>query len=344
MLVLENTVPLEIQIMPTEKQKKKISQVLSLLIILGLAYFLVDNWQKFSSVIHLSFYHAAALAIFILITWVIGSFQTIVLMHRAGIQISLLEGIFLLAGMHLGNYLPMRMGTLIRMNYFKKVHNLEYATFSGLFSAKTLVMIVSTSFLGCLGLVGLSLSSKTYPLPILFFYLSITIISLIVCIVPLPRKAKTPHFLWKIWKKFLEGYEIIQRNPILLFQLIFLFIFQYVTLAVRLWISFQVIGKELNPFVYLVLAPTTFFMSIFSITPGNLGLREWFIGFLSVAVGIDLESGLFAGIIDRAVLMMCTFIVGGFSLIYIKIRINKSASEEIDVSDLKSEKRENKSG
>ena len=303
--------------------KKVFSQGLSILIILGLAFFLANNWQKFSSVTQLSVFHVTALAGIILITWALGSYQTVLLMRQAGVHVGFFEAVFLLVGMHLGNYLPMRAGTLIRMNYFKRVHNLQYITFSGLFSAKTLLMIASTSFLGCIGLAGLWFSNEKNLLPVLLFYSGVTVLSFVACIVPLPKKNDSQHFIGKSWNHFMEGYEAIRNNPKLLLQLIGLLLLQYLAFALRFWISFTAIGKELNPFVFLVLAPTTLFLSIFSLTPGNLGLREWLIGFLSVAVGLDLESGVFAGIIDRAVLMACTFVLGGFSLVYIRNRINQ---------------------
>jgi len=143
----------------------------------------------------------------------------------------------------------------------------------------------------------------------------------------LPKTDKSKKFFLKLWKDFIEGYEIIRINPKLLLQLLFLFILQYFLLSVRLWISFGAIGKDVDLSIYLVLAPTTFFMSIFSFTPGNLGLRELIIGILSATVGLDFESGIFAGTIDRIVLMFCTFIFGGVSLVYIRSRISHSKIE-----------------
>ncbi|MDJ0622577.1 MAG: lysylphosphatidylglycerol synthase transmembrane domain-containing protein, partial [Desulfocapsaceae bacterium] len=244
------------------------------------------------------------------------------LMRKIGVNVGYLESYFLLVGMQLGNYLPMRAGTVIRMNYFKKVHKLNYLTFSGLFGAKTFIMIASTCLLGCVGLVGIWMTENTQKLTwLLVIYLGIAAFAILASFIRLPVKNNSQNFVIKAYTNFSKGYKAISEEPTLMFKLFVLQILQCLALSLRFWISFEIIGKELNLSVYLILAPTTLLISIFSITPGNLGLREWFIGLLTVAIGSDLESGIFAGSIDRAILIATTFIVGSCSMIYIRIRM-----------------------
>lgn len=70
----------------------------------------------------------------------------------------------------------------------------------------------------------------------------------------------------------------------------------------------------------------TTLISFLSLTPGNLGLREWAIGIISFASGVDFHNGIFAGTLDRAILMAITFILGSGSLAYVWNRIETAES------------------
>jgi uncharacterized membrane protein YbhN (UPF0104 family) len=53
------------------------------------------------------------------------------------------------------------------------------------------------------------------------------------------------------------------------------------------------------------------------ITPGSLGLRELVLALGAVALGIDLNVGSLAAVIDRAVVLAWSFTIGIASTIYL---------------------------
>lgn len=297
------------------------SHLISFLIIGGLLHYLINHWHSFYTNLVLSFNELVYLVILIIITWILGSMQTIILMREVKIHVGFFEGIFTLVAMALGNYLPMRIGTLIRMHYFKTIHNLEYSIFGGMYSARTLIMLASTGVLGCLGMAGIGCSLSKYALILFGIYFCLIIFSIGMYFLPLPKSSKNAGFFLKIWSNFLLGYATIRKSKRFFIQMFILLLLQYFVLAFRLYISFHAIGENLTPFAYLVIAPSTVLISIFSFTPGNLGLREWLIGILTFSIGIDFDSGIFAGTIDRILLIICTFIFGIISLFYLKSRI-----------------------
>ena len=92
---------------------------------------------------------------------------------------------------------------------------------------------------------------------------------------------------------------------------------QFVILGLRLRLSFAAVNVELTATVLLVLAPTITLISFLSLTPGNLGLREWAVGAITLALGLDFNSGIFAATVDRAVLLVSTFVLGPGPLAYV---------------------------
>jgi hypothetical protein len=78
--------------------------------------------------------------------------------------------------MVLGNHLPMRLGSLIRMRYLKKEYGLQYITSAGITGARVVILLIYSVIFGCIGLVGLDLSDT---------YLVWTLIILLTAIVAL---------------------------------------------------------------------------------------------------------------------------------------------------------------
>lgn len=188
---------------------------------MGLISYLYNYWDTFKIVNNLSLLKISYIICLILITWAIGSYQSVLMMRQLNVSIGFLESYFLLVGMHLGNYLPMRAGTLLRMNYFRKVHNVSLLTFSGVFSAKALLMIASTSFLGCIGLVALwNNSNYNEFVLILALYLMLGVFSLSVYFVKLPVNSNTnKNILYKYWNTFHEGFAVMRLSQGLMLKL-----------------------------------------------------------------------------------------------------------------------------
>jgi uncharacterized membrane protein YbhN (UPF0104 family) len=244
------------------------------------------------------------------------------------VNVAFWENMLVLIAMILVNYLPMRTGSVLRMHYFRKVHGLQYVKFGVITGFRILILLSCTGILGCIGILGLKLSGVQFNLTLLCVFVSMVIIPLGACLVPTPGGENPRNLFWRVWSNFLSGFEAIRSSPVLIGQIAALVLMQFAMLAIRLHITFDAIQVELSPWVLLTLAPMTTLISFLSLTPGNLGLREWAIGFISLASGIDFQSGVFAGTLDRAVLMACTFVFGAGSLIYVRSRFNKAISED----------------
>jgi len=61
-----------------------------------------------------------------------------------------------------------------------------------------------------------------------------------------------------------------------------------------------------------LLLGTLGYLALFiSLTPGALGIRELMLGFGAVVIAVPLEVGVLAAMIDRAIALGWSFVIGG---------------------------------
>jgi len=68
---------------------------------------------------------------------------------------------------------------------------------------------------------------------------------------------------------------------------------------------------------YLILGALGYVVLFVGLTPGSLGVRELVLGLGAVVLGIPLEVGILAAMIDRAIEISYTFVVGGGCAIWL---------------------------
>ena len=149
------------------------------------------------------------------------------------------------------------------------------------------------------------------------FLLAVTAVAVGSLVMPWHRVQASDHFFARKLSYFFEALSIVRSHPTLFWQISALVLLQFAMLALRLRLSFEAVNVELTSAVLLVLAPTITLISFLSLTPGNLGLREWTVGAIAVALGLDFSSGIFAATLDRAILLVATFVLGPGPLAYV---------------------------
>lgn len=306
-----------------------INAIFSIVLISGLAYYLYKNWDIFQASVNVSWYHIIAILICIFSTWMINCLQTVLLLRMEGVKIGFWENMLVQVATLAGNHLPMRIGTLIRFRYFKKIYGLNYARFGGIVGVRTLMLLVSTGLLGFIGTSALIISGLPVNISLAFLFAAVFIIPIAIYFIPLPKKRGDNGFVGKVWNNFISAFVTIKARPKLSFQLVGLLVLQFVFFAARLYISFDAIQIELSLWVFFLLAPTATLFSYISITPGNLAFREWIIGILSLSAGYDFNNGFFAGTIDRAVLLAVTLTFGTVCFFCVLARIQNNTVKKI---------------
>lgn len=303
----------------------------SALVIVGLVVYIWKHWGDIEAGMVLSAGKLSFLAMLIFVTWILSSLPMLILarlMHR---RIGFWENFAVLVAGMLGNYLPMRMGTIIRMRFFKKVHDLEYTAFIGIMGVRTILLLALTGILGCIGLIGLAIVGQNVSAPAPIAFALMALVSLLILFLPLKPTDQNGTYWGRLLRQLSAGHFTLRDNPKAFCLLVSVMLAQFVILGMRLYISFQVFGLELSVWSLLLLGPAATMVSFVNITPGNLGVKEWIIGGLAGITGMDFQNGVFAGILDRSVLMALTFVIGPICLYYTLRRSNLSRDAEFDL-------------
>lgn len=296
--------------------KHYLQNFFSLSIVVGLGVYIWQNIDAFASALYtMESKIIFLLSVCIILSWIANALPIMIFMRLFGKKIGFFENYFVMMGAALGNYLPMRVGTIVRMRYFKHVLGLEYSAFCSIFGVKLVLLLFGTGFFGCVALLGLSLD-RQIPLAPWLLFASVLVCSLLSLFLPLPRMEGKTGFLSRLVTHLSSAQRDIGRNLNAFALLQLCILFQFAMIGVRLHLSFLVFGIEDSIWAYFLIGPVAALSTFVNITPGNLGVREWLIGVLATLGGFDFQSAVFAGTLDRGLMLILTFLFGGTGLMY----------------------------
>jgi len=129
-------------------------------------------------------------------------------------------------------------------------------------------------------------------------------------LIPLPEP-KGEGTLRTALRNFLSGRRQISSEKKTIFVSAALLAVNFLITACRLGIIYHSMGKHIHPAGYLILGALGFVILFISITPGSLGIRELVLGIGAAVLGVPLEVGVLAAVVDRAISMSYIFVVGG---------------------------------
>jgi hypothetical protein len=273
-------------------------------------WFLAREWEAMSGRFSGTVWHAVLLGIGILGSWVVTSLQTLLPLRELGLRIGFTENLLLTVATIFGNYLPMRAGTLMRFEYVRLVHGVGYLRFGGLLGARSLILLWVAAAAGLTGAVAMRIAGREPRIEAFLIFGVIVVLALLPLLAPverlLPRRVRSLGAVADLT----EGLALVRRNRRILAWYLAMVLLQLGFLTARLAVAFDAIGRHPPLWAYCFLSPIGTILSFINLTPGNLGLREWLVGILSSAVGLDYADGIFAASIDRGVLIVMTLAAG----------------------------------
>lgn len=91
--------------------------------------------------------------------------------------------------------------------------------------------------------------------------------------------------------------------------------------AARVWVSFQIVGRDLSPAAALALAAGVAVVNLLSFTPNGLGLREWAVAAMASVIDPSLWAvGVLATLVDRALEAIVLAVAGVASVVVLRRR------------------------
>jgi len=214
------------------------------------------------------------------------------------------------------NYVPMKFGTFFVANYLKRHYGFSYANFATFFLYITFLMTATGAVIGLAVLVAIYRLAG-YESKILAGVFVLTIISsLFLLFVPLPVP-KGQGWLSTTLREFLSGRREMSKEGKEIFVTTVFLVINFLLTALRIGIIYHSMGRDVHPGGYLVLGALGFVVLFVGLTPGSLGIRELALGLGATVVGMPLEVGVLAAMIDRAIIISYIFIAGSICTIWL---------------------------
>jgi uncharacterized protein (TIRG00374 family) len=121
----------------------------------------------------------------------------------------------------------------------------------------------------------------------------------------LARTTRNPHLA-----RFLEGWRVIRTGGRRLALLVMTDLGMVLIDAGRITLCLGAVGLKPVYAVGLVLIPLSNILGVVSMVPGGLGVREFFLGVMGGGLGIDFTRTIFAGTLDRMILLLWILFLG----------------------------------
>jgi len=295
---------------------KWFKNILTLIILAFLIWYLARHWEQLKVLLKLS---PKQLAVMYLLCLLLNSISARVVQHLVGAmntETGYWDMVRLQNASVLLNYVPMKFGTIFRANYLKRHYGLAYAHFATFFLYITFLLTATAATVGLIimltvyGLGG-------YSNKILATVFVIAIIgSLLFLFTPVPIPAGRGR-LSSALRNFLTSRSQISKNWKIICTCVVLLTVNFLLTGIRLGIIYYSMDESIHPAGYLVLGALGFVILFMAITPGSLGIRELALGAGATVLGVPLQVGIFAAMIDRAIAISYAFVVGGTCTIWL---------------------------
>ncbi len=308
---------------------KWFKSILGFVILAFLLWYLARHWEQLKSILHLSPTQLLAMYFLYGLTALIGARIVQCLINTLHTKTLFWDMFWLHNAALLLNYVPMKYGTIFRANYLKHHYGLAYAHFASFFLYLTFLMTATATAVGMVVLLTIyGLCEYEHKiLSIVFFTTAIG--SIILLLLPLPEP-KGQGMFSTTFRNFLSGRHQIAKAKKTVFISVILLTLNFLFTAIRFWIIYHSIGEDIHPGGYFILGALGVVTLFVGLTPGSLGIREIVLGFGAVVLGIPLEIGILAAMIDRAVTTVYIFTVGGPCVLWLWRKSPDDFKKQVD--------------
>jgi uncharacterized membrane protein YbhN (UPF0104 family) len=225
------------------------------------------------------------------------------------------------------NYAPMKFGSVFRANYLKRHCGLSYAHFATFFLYITFLMTSIAAAVGLAVLLGVYGLARHESRILAGIFVVTIISSLIFLLIPLPTP-KGDGRISTALRTFITGRSQISKQRKAVLIAVLFVVITFVLTALRIGIIYHSMGREMHQAGYLILGALGFVVLFIAITPGSLGIRELVLSFGAVVLGMPLEVGILAAIIDRAITVCYAFTAGGLCTLWLWHKSPKDFQKE----------------
>jgi uncharacterized membrane protein YbhN (UPF0104 family) len=295
--------------MTSQRLRLVLSILIFLLSLIGIAFYLWDNKQLVTLLTNLSLKTAVVLIILRLIF--VGFNGLFLKLYSAKLNVHLrwYEWIGLPYITTMGNYLtPLSGGMLARAVYLKNRHALSYTNFTMLLAANYLITFWVVS-LTALFIIPFLWQQTNAPWLLVVFFIVCWGLLTAILLMPIPRLVSTKRPV-QVLNQALLGWQAVKDDRCLIWQLLLLTIASLLLNAAAFWLSYWVLQVTVSVPMAIMISISAVFSALVTVTPGNFGIREAFVSFMSAIVGVGAGTGLLVALLIRGGTLVSVFILG----------------------------------
>ena len=296
-------------------------------ILLGFGRYLWLRRHQLAEALELSWIDLTLLAVLTLGSWSAMASQNALLYRAAGIPLRYGESWLITAATGFGNYLPMRLGTLIRAHYLQRVHGLSYVRFGSIVVVRGVLFALATGACGMVATFWVARGDGRFSAGLAAIFAAMILGSIGLSMLSPSGASRLPARLRRLVEELSFGVAELRRSPRIALAVGALVLVHYFLLGARFLLASRAIGAGMPLSVLLLLATVGGVSGFVAITPGALGVREAVMGFATLAVGAAFAPGIYVGSLDRAVLLGLTATVGLASFLVIWRRLRRLGGE-----------------
>jgi uncharacterized membrane protein YbhN (UPF0104 family) len=293
--------------------------ILALAVLIFLGWYLFVHWHEMKELFKLNFNQLAIIYLVSLIGAINSALVVMAILKPMGIKARFGDMVIVQNACLLLNYVPMKFGTIFFANHLKRNYGLKYSYFVTFATYLTLLISVVAYAAGALVLIfiyGLQNVQKQI-LAAAFIFGFIACIAVIFVPLPLPKGTSK---LASVIRDFLLSRKVVSKDLKVLISAAFLLFLNFVLTSIRFGIIYYSIGIKIHLAGFLVLGALGYIVLFFNFTPGALGIREAILGAGAVVLGIPLEIGIAGALIERAIVLSWSFIIGGLCVCYLWLK------------------------
>lgn len=244
----------------------------------------------------------ALLAGLALVSHVIRAAELNYMLRRMRVNERFFDGFMLTGAVLLLNYLPLSAGSVARAVALRRRYGLSYSSYVSALTLGALMNAVVASTCGlfvCLGL--LRRTGTVAPFALLCGLVAVGAVGAIF--VPASCRPRGAWVIPRTVRRVLERVALIRGSGLAVAILAGTSAAKLASTCTRLWLCFRALGVDLPLSFAVLLGATSLLISIVSLAPSNIGLREIVLGALAGVLGNTSVLGVAAASLERAVLL-----------------------------------------
>jgi len=311
----------------TQNHIKFIRMLISISLFILAAGYVYFHWEGLKILLTVQWEYLILLIIVGILRRFADAARFTALYNALGGRVGILEsfGLSQVAGA-LNLVLPAQAGSVARAAYLKRQHQIPYSQVLTILLGSIVFLFLIGSIMMTLANIIVTLQGDTVPLILrLGAILGSTSVILFWVTIPKRLTAKLGR-IGNMLRLFSDGWKNLRTNKRCLIETGFYQFLMFILSGAVITIAYQSLGLNLSFLVGISIAIFTTFSNTFSITPGNLGIQEAVVAYLSQISGMLFVEGIAAAALLRVTGWFITFAIAPFAwyLLFLRQNINLS--------------------